>query len=71
MKVSLKQLSETVNVHVGESSMSVKIHVLDKAAAAKLYNSIRRYFAKQREIGLFYLIAEIRIFQYCFCQQSY
>ena len=40
-------------------------------SAAKLYNDIRRYFAKYLEIGLFSLIAESIIFRYCFCQQPY
>ena len=44
-----------------EKFMSVKIHVLTKASIAKLYSGSRRYFAKQREIGLLYLITESRI----------
>ena len=38
--------------------MSVKIYVLKKASVAKLYSAIGRYFAKEREIGLFCLIVE-------------
>ena len=49
-----------------EKFMSVKIHVFKKAPVAKLYSDIRIYFAKQREIGLFYLIAESGILQFCF-----
>ena len=41
--------------------MSVKIHALKIASAAKLYSGIRRYFTKQQEICLFRLIAESRI----------
>ena len=51
--------------------MSVKIHVPKKAPVAKLSGDIRRYFAKQREIDLFYLIAESTILKFCFCQQLY
>ena len=54
-----------------EISMSVKIHVPKKASVVKLYGDFRRYFAKQREIGLLYLIAESTILQSCFCQQLY
>ena len=49
----------------------VKIHVLKKASVAKIYNSLRRYFAKLREIVLFYLTAESKILQSCFCRQTY
>ena len=42
--------------------MSVKIHALKIASAAKLYSGIRRYFTKkQQEICLFRLTAESRI----------
>ena len=44
-----------------EKFMSVKIYVPTKASVAKLYSGSRRYFAKQREIGLLYLITESRI----------
>ena len=63
MKVNLKQMSEKFK--------SAKNHVFTKAAAAKLYNDIRRYFAKYLEISLFIVIAESIISQYCFCQQPY
>ena len=42
---------------------------LKRASTAKLYSGIRRFFAKHLKIGLFYLIAESMILQYCFCQQ--
>ena len=44
-----------------EKFMSVNIHVLEIASVAKLCSGIRRYFVEQRKIGLFYVIAEIRI----------
>ena len=44
-----------------EKFMSVKIHFLKIAPAAKLYSGIRRYFAKRYEIGFSYLIVESRI----------
>ena len=58
MKVNLKQLSETALKKVMSETalkkvMSVKTNFLKKASVAKLYRSIRRYFVKQREIGLF------------------
>ena len=49
-----------------EKFMSVKINVFKKASVTKLYSGIRIYFAKQWEIGLFYLIAESGILQFCF-----
>ena len=64
MKVTLKQLS-------GTKFRSVKINVLKIPSAAKLYRGIRRYFAKQRKIDLFYLITDSRILQCCLCQQLY
>ena len=54
-----------------EKLMSVKIHVIKKTYVVKLYSGIHRYFAKQRKIGIIYLVAESRILQYCFCQQPY
>ena len=60
MKVTLKQLSKVAL----KNSCLQKLMSLRKASAAKLCNGIRRYFANQKQIGLFYLIAEGRIFQY-------
>ena len=54
-----------------EKFMSINNYVLKKASVAKLYSDIRRYFAKQQEIGLFYLIVESRIMQFYFCQRRY
>ena len=51
--------------------MSLKIHVFEKASVVEPYSGIRIYFAKQPEIGLFYLIAESRILQFCVYQQPY
>ena len=58
MKVTLKQLSETVL----KKLMSVQILVFKIASVAKLYSGIRKYFAKQQEICLFCFIAESRMF---------
>ena len=38
--------------------MSVKIPALKKTFVVKFYGGIRIYFAKQREVSLFYLTAE-------------
>ena len=57
IKVTLKQLSETVL----KKFMSVQILVFKIASVAKLYSGIRKYFAKQQEICLFYFIAESRM----------
>ena len=62
-KISLKQLSEKF--------VSVKINYLKRPSAAKLYSGIRRCFRKHLKMGLYYLIAESVILQYCFCQQPY
>ena len=53
-----------------EKFMSGKIHVLQKASAAKLYSAFVDIL-RNNEISLFYLIAERRILPYCFCQQSH
>ena len=58
MKIALKQLCETIL----KNSCPSKLMFLKKASVGKLYNGIHRYFAKQREIVLFYQIAENRIF---------
>ena len=62
-KVNLKQLSEKF--------VSVKINYLKRASAAKFYSGIRRCFRKHLKMGLYYLIAESVILQYCFYQQPY
>ena len=61
MKVTLKQLPKEVS----------KKSFLKKASDTKLYSGTCGPFVKQREIGLFYLTAESRILQFCFCQQPY
>ena len=63
MKATLKHgfMPKATVWNDSEKFMFVKIHVLKKAYVAKLYSGFRRYFAKQREIGLFCLIAESRI----------
>ena len=55
------KVSNSATVWKGsEKFMSIQIHVFKKASVAKMYFGIRIYFAKQPEIGLFYLIAESR-----------
>ena len=44
-----------------ENFIFVKIYGLKEASVAKLYSGIRKYFARQREIGLFYLVPDCRI----------
>ena len=46
--------------------MSLKKHLLPKSTVEFV-----DIFPKQREIGLFRLVAESRLLQYCFCQQPY
>ena len=50
--------------NISEKLMPVKIHVLKKASVVKPFYDIPLYFAKQRENGVFYLIAGNRILQY-------
>ena len=69
MKVNLKHgsMHKATVWNDSEKLMFVKTHVLIKASVAILYSGFRRYFVKQREIGLFCLIADSRILQSCFC----
>ena len=57
MKVNLTQQSEKV--------ISEKSYGLKKASTATLYSGIHRFFTKHLQMGLFYLIAESMILQYC------
>ena len=51
--------------------MSVKTRTIKEVSVVQFYMGFRRYYSKQREISLLYLIAESRILQSCFCQQPY
>ena len=52
-----------------ENFISIKFHVLKKASVPS--SGIRRYFAKQKEVNLFFLVAESKILQSYYCQQPY